>query len=99
MTTRKPVPIDAIQSVLNAHRREETPAPYTREAVIAKYQSRKRSDRRAWSVVEIAKLLGRHKATVYRLIYSGKLKTIASNTGDILIADEELRKFLSARKA
>jgi excisionase family DNA binding protein len=54
--------------------------------------------RRAWSVAEVAKLLGRHKATVYRLIYAGYLRTV-EGTGEALISESELNRFLTSSNA
>ena len=49
--------------------------------------------RRAWTVSEVAQQLGRHKASIYRLIYSGHLRPLPG-TGDKLISEHELDRFL-----
>jgi excisionase family DNA binding protein len=49
--------------------------------------------RRAYSIVEAAKLLGVHKVSVYRRIYSGEIKVL-SGLGRLTIPSTELDKFL-----
>jgi excisionase family DNA binding protein len=49
--------------------------------------------RRAWTVAEVAEQLGRHKASVYRLIYTGHLRPLPG-TGDRLISEHELDRYL-----
>jgi excisionase family DNA binding protein len=51
------------------------------------------ANRRAYTIVEAAKLLGVHKVSVYRRIYSGKIKVL-SGFGRLMIPDSELQKFL-----
>ena len=53
--------------------------------------------RRAWTVAEVAEQLGRHKASVYRLIYTGHLRPLPG-TGDRLISDHELERFLRSTR-
>ena len=53
--------------------------------------------RRAWTVAEVAQQLGRHKASVYRLIYTGHLRPLPG-TGDRLISDYELERFLRSTR-
>ena len=53
--------------------------------------------RRAWKVSEVAQQLGIHKASVYRLIYSGVLKTLPG-AGDRLISEYELERYLKASR-
>jgi excisionase family DNA binding protein len=49
--------------------------------------------RRAYSIAEAAKLLGVHKVSVYRRIYSGEIKVL-SGLGRLTIPSAELDKFL-----
>lgn len=49
---------------------------------------------RAHRVAEAAEILGHHKATTYRLIYSGQLKVIKNN-GRIMIPSAEIERYLS----
>jgi excisionase family DNA binding protein len=51
-------------------------------------------DVRALSLVEVAAHLGVHKATVYRLVYAGKLKVL-SGFDRLMIAVAELERFLN----
>jgi excisionase family DNA binding protein len=53
--------------------------------------------RRAWTVAEVAEQLGRHKASVYRLIYTGHIRPLPG-TGDRLISDHELERFLRSTR-
>lgn len=54
-------------------------------------------NRRAFSLVEVAEILGCHKASVYRAVYAGKLKTLAG-FGRNPVSDAELDRFLGATK-
>jgi len=51
------------------------------------------AQRRAYTIVEAAQLLGVHKVSVYRRIYSGEIKVL-SGFGRLMIPDTELQKFL-----
>lgn len=53
--------------------------------------------RRAWTVKEVAEQLGRHKASIYRLIDTGYLKPLPG-TGDRLISEHELDRFLRSTR-
>ena len=51
------------------------------------------ANRRAYTIAEAAELLGVHKVSVYRRIYSGEIKVLAG-FGRLMIPDAELQKFL-----
>jgi excisionase family DNA binding protein len=51
------------------------------------------ANRRAYTIAEAAELLGVHKVSVYRRIYSGEIKVLAG-FGRLMIPDSELQKFL-----
>jgi excisionase family DNA binding protein len=51
------------------------------------------ANRRAYTIAEAAELLGVHKVSVYRRIYSGEIKVLAG-FGRFMIPDAELQKFL-----
>jgi excisionase family DNA binding protein len=51
--------------------------------------------RRAYSLAQVAAILGIHRATVHRLVQAGKLKAI-SGFGVLKVSDIELDRFLSA---
>jgi excisionase family DNA binding protein len=53
--------------------------------------------RRAYSLAEVAQILGVHKATIYRSLYRGDLKPMAG-LGRARISDVELDRFLNATK-
>jgi hypothetical protein len=50
--------------------------------------------RRAYSVKEIADMVGRHPLSIYRAIYRGELHPI-SGFGITMISERELERFLS----
>ena len=52
------------------------------------------ANRRAYTIAEAAALLGVHKVSVYRRIYSGEIKVL-SGFGRLMIPETELEKFLS----
>jgi excisionase family DNA binding protein len=49
---------------------------------------------RAYSLAQVAAVLGIHRATVHRLVQAGKLKAI-SGFGNMKVSDVELDRFLS----
>jgi excisionase family DNA binding protein len=49
--------------------------------------------RRAYTIAEAAALLGVHKVSVYRRIYSGEIKVL-SGFGRLMIPETELERFL-----
>jgi excisionase family DNA binding protein len=51
------------------------------------------ANRRAYTISEAAELLGVHKVSVYRRIYSGEIKVL-SGFGRLMIPEAELQKFL-----
>jgi excisionase family DNA binding protein len=51
------------------------------------------AERRAYTISEAAELLGVHKVSVYRRIYSGEIKVL-SGFGRLMIPETELQKFL-----
>jgi excisionase family DNA binding protein len=51
------------------------------------------ANRRAFTIVQAAELLGVHKVSVYRRIYSGQIKVL-SGFGRLMIPDSELDRFL-----
>ena len=51
------------------------------------------ANRRAYTIAAAAGLLGVHKVSVYRRIYSGEIKVL-SGFGRLMIPDTELQKFL-----
>jgi excisionase family DNA binding protein len=51
------------------------------------------ANRRAYTIAEAAELLGVHKVSVYRRIYSGEIKVLAG-FGRLMIPEAELQKFL-----
>jgi excisionase family DNA binding protein len=51
-------------------------------------------ERRAYSLAQVAAILGVHRATVHRLVQAGKLKAI-SGFGNMKVSDIELDRFLS----
>ena len=51
------------------------------------------ANRRAYTIAEAAELLGVHKVSVYRRIYSGEIKVL-SGFGRLMIPDTELKRFL-----
>jgi excisionase family DNA binding protein len=52
---------------------------------------------RAYSLAQVAAVLGIHRATVHRLVQAGKLKAI-SGFGVLKISDIELDRFLEQTK-
>jgi excisionase family DNA binding protein len=56
------------------------------------------ASRRAYTIAEAAGLLGVHKVSVYRRIYSGEIKVLAG-FGRLMITETELQKFLGDVKA
>ena len=50
--------------------------------------------RRAYSLAQVAAILGVHRATVHRLVQAGKLKAI-SGFNVLKVSDTELDRFLS----
>ncbi|MFY9986624.1 MAG: helix-turn-helix domain-containing protein [Chthoniobacterales bacterium] len=50
---------------------------------------------RAYSLAQVAAILGIHRATVHRLVQAGKLRAI-SGFGVLKVSDFELDRFLSA---
>jgi excisionase family DNA binding protein len=55
------------------------------------------ANRRAYTIAEAAELLGVHKVSVYRRIYSGEIKVL-SGFGRLMIPETELEKFLGQVK-
>jgi excisionase family DNA binding protein len=55
------------------------------------------SERRAFTVEEVAQKFGVHPASIYRTIREGKLKPLAAFRRT-LISDQELDRFLSTTK-
>jgi excisionase family DNA binding protein len=51
------------------------------------------ANRRAYTIAEAASLLGCHKVSIYRRIYSGEIKVLAG-FGRLMIPATELEKFL-----
>jgi excisionase family DNA binding protein len=51
-------------------------------------------NRRAYTIAEAAKLLGVHRVSVYRRLYSGQLKVL-KGFGQLMIPAHELDRFLS----
>ena len=51
------------------------------------------ANRRAYTIAEAAELLGVHKVSIYRRIYSGDIKVL-SGFGRLMISDTELDRFL-----
>jgi excisionase family DNA binding protein len=52
------------------------------------------TQRRAYSLAQVAAILGVHRATVHRLVQAGKLKAI-SGFGTAKVSDVEIDRFLS----
>jgi helix-turn-helix protein len=53
------------------------------------------SARRAYSLAQVAAILGVHRATVHRLVQAGKLKAL-SGFGVLKVSDVEINRFLNA---
>jgi Helix-turn-helix domain len=51
--------------------------------------------RRAYSLAQVAAILGCHRATAHRLVQAGKLKAI-SGFGVLKVSDVEINRFLNA---
>jgi excisionase family DNA binding protein len=51
-------------------------------------------ERRAYSLAQVAAILGVHRATVHRLVQAGKLKAI-SGFGNMKVSDIDIDRFLS----
>lgn len=60
-------------------------------------QERTSMSRRVFSLVEVAEICGCHKASIYRAVYTGKLKTL-DGFGRNRVSDAELDRFLGATK-
>jgi hypothetical protein len=58
-------------------------------------QAHRISTRRAYTAAEAAGILGIHKASVYRRLYSGQVKVL-SGPGWLRIPDSELSKFFGS---
>jgi excisionase family DNA binding protein len=52
------------------------------------------SSRKAFTIAEVANLLGVHKSSVYRILYTGKIKVL-SRCKRLMIPETELQKFLN----
>jgi excisionase family DNA binding protein len=51
------------------------------------------ANRRSYTVAEAASILGVHKVSIYRRLYSGQIKVL-SGFGRLMIPESELSKFL-----
>jgi excisionase family DNA binding protein len=52
------------------------------------------SSRKAFTIAEVATLLGVHKSSVYRILYAGGIKVL-SGCGRLMIPETELQRFLN----
>lgn len=52
------------------------------------------AERRAYTIAQAAELLGVHKVSVYRRLYSGELKVL-KGFGQLMIPAAELNRFLN----
>jgi hypothetical protein len=52
------------------------------------------TEKRAYSLAQVGRILGVHRATVHRLVQAGKLRAI-SGFGVLKISDIEINRFLS----
>ena len=60
-------------------------------------EQKTKTERRAYSLAEIADMLGHHRSWVYRQVKDGKIKTIVG-FGNQMVTSDELDRILSLSK-